>query len=120
MLERSFLSVFSFLYLVIGFVFIIILIQSSFTLFHVGFLGGLNMIAFYGMLKKERWAIFLATWVSLLGVVFGYTVILAALQLPSLGLFEMILVPAMIVYTTFSIISILYLLTLRNKFIKIG
>ena len=94
-LKIPFFSIFSIIYLVIGVTLLIVLIQSDFTLFHVGLLGALNLIAFYGLNRKEKWAIYLTIWLSFIGIVFGYTVFYASLQMPNLGLVETVLLLAM-------------------------
>lgn len=113
---KSVISIFSILYLIIGVALLTMLIQSDFTLFHVGLLGALNLIAFYGLNRKDKWAIYLAVWLSLTGVVFGYTIIYAIFQLPNLGLTETVLLLAMALYVTFSVVSFLYIIIRKDKF----
>lgn len=113
---KSASSIFSRLYLIVGVALAIVLIQSDFTLFHVGLLAALNLITSYGLNQKERWAVYLAAWLSLIGIVFGYTVIYAVLQLPIQGLIQTILLLGMALYITFSVISLFYITIKRDKF----
>ena len=115
-LKKPFFSIFSFLHVIIGVALLIVLIQSDFTLFHVGLLGTLNLIAFYGLNRKGRWAIYLTVWLSLTGIVFGYTIIYAIFQLPNLGLMETVLLLAMALYVAFSVISFFYVIIRKDKF----
>jgi len=113
---KSVFPIFSVLYLIIGLGLLIVLIQSNFTLFHVGLLGVLNLIAFYGLNRKRRWAIYLTVWLSLTGIVFGYTVFYATFQLPNLGLMGTALLLTMALYVAFSIISFFYVIIRRDRF----
>ena len=113
---KSVFSIFSVLYLIIGLGLLIVLIQSNFTPFHVGLLGVLNLIAFYGLNRKERWAIYLAVWLSLTGSVFGYTIIYATFQSSNLGLMETVLLMAMTLYVAFSVVSFFYVIIRRDRF----
>lgn len=107
---------FSVLYLIIGVALLIVLIQSDFTLFYVGFLGAINLIASYGLKRKERWAIYLAVWLSLTGITFGCTIIYTTFQLPNLGLTETVLLLTMALYVAFSVVSFFYGIIRKDKF----
>ncbi|MFH0896831.1 MAG: hypothetical protein V1850_02125 [Candidatus Bathyarchaeota archaeon] len=113
---KSFFSIFSVLYLIVGVAFFIVLVQSVFTLFNVGLLAALNLVASYGLNKKEKWAIYLVAWLSLIGIVFGFTIIFTIFQLPDLGLMGIALLLAMALYVTFSVVSFFFATFRKSKF----
>ena len=113
---KSVFSILSVLYLIVGVGLLVMLIQSDFTLFHIGLLGALNLIAFYGLIREERWTIYLTVCLSLTGTIFGYTIIYAILQLPYRGLMETVLLLTMALYVVFSVISFFYIIIRRDRF----
>ena len=58
-------------YLFSGLIFIFLFIQSGLTLAHLGLLGILGIVTFYGLYAKSKWAIYLTKPVSLLGITFA-------------------------------------------------
>jgi len=95
---------------------LIILIQSNFTLFHVGLLGTLSLIASYGLNQKERWALFLTILVSLLGIIFGCVTTYVIYRLFILGWIETIVLLATVSYVILLVASLFYVIWKRDKF----
>ncbi len=110
-------QIFPVLYLIIGAALLFILIQSGFTLFYVGFLGTINLIAFYGMIRKENWAIYLVIGLSLTSTVFSCSTIYAVSRLPLAGgLVEPVFLLIMVLYAAFSVFSFFYAIIWKDKF----
>ncbi len=112
---KSGFPVFSLIYLVIGIVFLAMLVGFGFTLFHVGLLGVLYLIAFYGLSRRERWATHLTLWLSVAGLAFGLATTCAIFRLPTLNLGGTVLILAMVLYTVFSAFSLVYLSVTRSR-----
>lgn len=94
----------------------IILIQSSFTLIHVGILGALSLIASYGLNKMKRWSIFLISVLFFPSVTFGATTIYATIKFFNPDLTTIIFQSLMIVYLILLTASFFYVVTKRKEF----
>ncbi len=102
-------------YLISGLIFTFLFIQSGLTLAHLGLLGILGIVTFYGLYAKSKWAIYLTIPVSLLGITFAAVTLYIIPSLLRLTGAETTAVAAVFLYMLILVISILYLAIKRDE-----
>jgi len=113
--KASFLSLFSFFYLIAGIVLLASLFQTSYPPAHVGLIGVLSLIDSYGLNKTKRWALFLTILTALLGISFGSVTIYAIYRMFELGSIEILILSSIILYIAFSAVSLFYVIGKRGR-----
>lgn len=109
-------QIFSVFYLITGIILLAVLIQYGSILAHLGLLGALSLIVFYGLYAMKKWALYLTVSVSLLGISFGSVNIYAVSKLYNMGLAESLVLLALTLYVIILFTSILYVIVKREKF----
>jgi uncharacterized membrane protein (DUF2068 family) len=109
-------SLFSFFYLIAGIALIAALFGSGSLPVHVSMLGALSLIVSYGLNRMKRWALFLTVLTALVSISFGCVTVYAIYRMFGRGLTEISLLSVMILYVTFSVVSLLYVTAKRDKF----
>ena len=106
----------SFFYLIAGIALLAPLVQSSSPPLHVGLLGALSLIASYGLNRMKRWGFFLTVLIALPGMSFGCVTIYAVYRLFVVGLTEILILSAMILYVAVLAFTTLYVIRKRDEF----
>ncbi len=106
----------SFFYLIVGIALLATLVQSSSPPLHVGLLGALSLIASYGLNRMRRWGLFLTVLIAFPGMSLGCATIYAIYSLFGLGLTEILIISAMILYVAVLAFTTLYVIRKRNEF----
>lgn len=108
----------SIFYVIVGVVEAIILALSNFSLVHVGPLAVLSLITAYGLFRMKKWAVFLVTILFFLAIAFSVPVLYVSVMwetfYPSVDVLLFHL--ALITYLILTLISLIYVVAVRNDF----
>lgn len=106
----------SFFYLIVGIALLATLVQSSSPPVHAGLLGALSLVASYGLNRMKRWGLLLTVLIALPGISLGCVTIYAVYNLFGLGLMEILVLSAIILYVAVLAFTTLYVIRKRDEF----
>jgi uncharacterized membrane protein (DUF2068 family) len=116
--ERLGVLVTSIFYVIVGVAEAIILALTNFRLIPVGYLAVLSLITAYGFFRMKKWAVFLMTILFFPAITFGavtfYTSVTRQTFYPSVDVLLFNL--ALIAYLILTLISLIYVVTVRSDF----
>jgi hypothetical protein len=107
---------FALLYLITGLILLLTSVQVSPVPLHAAAIGALSILSYYGLSKRKRWALYLASFVSLPSIAFGCVTAYALSNLLTSGFMEYLLLSAIMLYVVFHCFSIILLVSNREKF----
>jgi hypothetical protein len=90
--------------------------QSAYVPIHLGLIGTLNILASYSIIKVRRWAPYAATLISLISLIFGFTVLFILSISLSLDVIDLSVLVGMGAYTLLSATLLIYVILNRSKF----
>lgn len=106
-------------YFVVGTILLAIMVLSKYNLLplHLGFVGALNMVASYSLIKARRWTLYVVVFVSLVNLTFNFTALIAIVNFFGLGdIMNILFLLGISAHTVFSITSLGYVIRERSKF----
>jgi hypothetical protein len=90
--------------------------QSAYVPIHLGLIGTLNILASYSIIKVRRWAPYAATLISLISLIFGFTILFILSISLSLDVIDLSVLVGMGAYTLLSATLLIYVILNRSKF----
>lgn len=106
-------------YFLAGIILLAIMALSKHNLlpFHLGFVGFLNIIASYSLIRVRKWALYVAAFVSLVNLTFGFTALISIVNFFGLGdIISVLFLLGISTYIMLSVILIGYIIHERSKF----
>jgi len=105
--------------LIAGVILIIMATQSKYMPFHLTFIGTLNIIVSYGITVREKWALYLALFTSLVSLLFGLITLAAIVFLGvQYDFINILILLAIILYIALSSALLLHVIFQGISFYK--
>ncbi|MBS7606898.1 hypothetical protein KEJ14_03535 [Candidatus Bathyarchaeota archaeon] len=106
-------------YFVVGTILLAIMALSKHNLLplHLGFVGALNIVASYSLIKARRWTLHVVVFVSLVNLTFSFTALIAIVNLFGLrDILSILFLLGISAYVILSATSLGYVIRERSKF----
>lgn len=106
-------------YFVTGIILLAIMALSKHNLlpFHLGFIGALNIVTSYSLIRIRRWVPYMAAFVSIVNFAFSFTALISIINFFSIGdIISILFLLGISIYIILSVILLGYIIRERDKF----